>query len=92
MKKFDFVEKLASKLAVNKKEAERLWGVFVDVLKTDVKTEGKFRIFNFGTFSVVHREARNSIVPRTGERIVVPAKKVVKFKSSKAFVDFVNSE
>jgi DNA-binding protein HU-beta len=40
---------------------------------------------NFGTFSVKEMKARNSRNPSTGESIVVPSKKVIKFKIAPAY-------
>lgn len=42
---------------------------------------------NFGTFSIVTRKARNGVNPKTGKKIHVPAKKVLKFKSSNGLAE-----
>jgi nucleoid DNA-binding protein len=44
-----------------------------------------FRELGFGTFSVMARYQREGRNPRTGEKIKIPASKVVKFKAGKTF-------
>jgi integration host factor subunit beta len=45
---------------------------------------GTVEIEGFGTFELVVRKPRTARNPRTGERIAVPAKSVVKFKAAGA--------
>ncbi len=81
-------EELSSdKLSVSKKEAERFCSVITDTLVDVVIKGGKFRFLNFGTFTVVHRPERKGVNPRTGKSVLIPAKKVLKFKASSALVE-----
>jgi DNA-binding protein HU-beta len=43
----------------------------------------------FGTFSVATRSKREGRNPRTGKKIKIPAKKVVKFKAGKTLSEKV---
>jgi DNA-binding protein HU-beta len=45
-----------------------------------MKIGDKVTLVGFGTFSVSERAAREGRNPQTGEKITIPAKKVVKFK------------
>jgi nucleoid DNA-binding protein len=42
--------------------------------------EGRIELRNFGVFEVKQRKPRKARNPRTGEKVMVPAKKVVTFK------------
>jgi DNA-binding protein HU-beta/integration host factor subunit beta len=53
--------------------------VFDGITDTLVR-EGRIELRNFGVFEVKERKPRKARNPRTGERVKVPAKRVVTFK------------
>ena len=87
MTKADFVEMLANKLNVSKKVVEKNLHAISDALVQCIIDEKKFRFLDFGTFSIVAREARKGVNPRTGNKVDIPAKKVLKFKASKSLTE-----
>lgn len=56
-----------------------------DTMKTLLKQDGELKIYNFGSFKVKDTPQTNRINPKTGEKIVVPAKKTVSFEKSESF-------
>ena len=48
-------------------------------------------IRGFGTLSVVQRDERMGRNPRTGETVIVPAHRSVRFKPSKEFIATLNT-
>ncbi len=57
-------------------------GVLDNVIDTIVR-EGHFELRKFGVFRIKLRKAREARNPRTGESVMVPAKKVVVFRAGK---------
>jgi integration host factor subunit beta len=55
---------------------QRLFDGIIDALEK----EGRIELRNFGIFEVKQRKSRKARNPRTGEKVMVPAKKVVTFK------------
>ncbi|MFM9024049.1 MAG: HU family DNA-binding protein, partial [Planctomycetaceae bacterium] len=55
---------------------------FDAIIETLVR-EQRVELRNFGIFQIKKREERTARNPRTGERVVVPAKSVVTFKPGK---------
>jgi integration host factor subunit beta len=55
---------------------QRLFDGIIDTLEK----EGRIELRNFGVFDVKQRKARKARNPRTGEKIMVPAKLIVHFK------------
>lgn len=53
--------------------------VFDGIIDT-LKKEGRIELRNFGVFEVKQRKPRKARNPRTGEKVMVPTKKVVTFK------------
>lgn len=68
--------------------------VFVDaVFKviTDALVAGeKINIAGFGSFEIAERVERMGRNPKTGEEILIPSSKAIKFKASKNLKDSVN--
>ena len=77
---------LAQKVNVADKEVKAIF----EAIKEAVKAGDKVDIAGFGSFQSVERAARTSRNPKTGETVAVPAKKAVKFKTSKTFKDALN--
>ena len=54
--------------------------LFDGIIET-LEKEGRIELRNFGVFEVKDRKPRKARNPRTGEKVMVPAKKVVTFKA-----------
>jgi DNA-binding protein HU-beta len=78
---------LAEKVDLTKKQAAQ----FLEELSTLAYKNAKngFTIPGIGKLVLVNRKARWGRNPRTGEKIKIPAKKVVKFRVSKACKDAI---
>ncbi len=87
MTKSQIVDHLAAKTATTKKVANQ----FVDELVALAHKEAKksFTIPGLGKLIVVDRKKRMGRNPATGETMVIPAKKVLKFRIAKAAKDAI---
>ena len=89
MTKAEFVDKLAEKGKITKKQASEtinlIFGTMADVLVAGEE----IAIPGFGKFSVATRKARTGMNPRTKKKIKIPETKVPKFSSAKALKDSV---
>lgn len=90
MKKQEFINAVAEKLEITKKDAkETVEGVFEVV--EDTLVEGKkVPLGNLGRFEVTERSARKGRNPQTGEEIQIPARNAVVYKASQYAKDLVN--
>lgn len=74
----------------NKKDCETALSAVINAIKKAVSEDGeKVKINDFGTFVAYIRKGRDGRNPATGEKIVIPDKRVVKFTPSKAFKDML---
>jgi DNA-binding protein HU-beta len=81
MNKQGLIEKLAGKLEVTKKDAEKyIDGVFDSIIEALESGEEKVDITKVIRFEVKEQAARTARNPQSGETISVPAKNVVKVK------------
>ncbi|MGY3839462.1 HU family DNA-binding protein [Bacillus atrophaeus] len=91
MNKTEFVGAVAEKLGVTKKEATpKVEAVFNVIVETLTKGES-IKVPGVGTFEVRERAARKGRNIQTGEEILIPASKAVKFKPAKALKDVVKA-
>jgi len=84
MNKGELISQMADDAGITKAQATESYDSFVDAVTKSLQKEGKLTLIGFGTFSCTLRKARNGINPATGEKIKIPAKKVIKFKAGKA--------
>jgi len=89
MTKQDLAEIVSKNLETSKKQSlETINELFEEMTKKLSKGE-EVNIAGFGIFRVVKRAARTGINPKTGEKIKIPAKTVVKFRPSKTLKEAV---
>ena len=80
MNKTDLVNEIAAKAKLNKVDAKAALDAVLESIAQALSNDDKVQLIGFGTFSVMEKEARTGINPRTQEKIEIPARKVVKFK------------
>ncbi len=89
MTKAELVAKIASEVGITKAQVEKAVDGFVSAVSAALSGGDKITLVGFGTFSVGLRSQREGRNPRTGEKIKIPASKVVKFKAGKALSEKV---
>lgn len=87
MTKSKVADYLAGKLDISKKQA----GIFLEELANLAYREAKntFTLPGLGKLVLVNRKARMGRNPQTGQPIRIPAKRVVRFRVSKAAKDAI---
>ena len=91
MNKSDLVRYVSDKTRITETDAGIIIDVFLDGIKSGLKKGQRVTLCNFGAFFIQDRKSRTALDPRSGEKIDVPAKKVVKFQSSKKIYNMVNN-
>ena len=90
MTKAELIAQIADKAELKKKDAENALSAAIEAITGALKAGDKVQLVGFGTFEVRDRKEKESKNPRTGEKIIVPAKKAPAFKAGKALKDAVN--
>ena len=90
MNKTQFVNAVAEKSGLNKKEAEAAVNAMTAVVAEALKAGDKVQLVGFGTFETKKRAAREGRNPKTGATIKIAASKFPAFSAGKAFKDKVN--
>ncbi len=93
MNKGEFVTAMSAHGALTKKDAEHFpehfLTIFADTLRDGLQREARIALPGIGVFTVQERAARMGRNPANGQKIQIPAKKAVKFKTAKEIADAV---
>ena len=88
--KKDLVNLVYMQIGFSKQIAENLIEEFFTLITSNLKSEKKIKISNFGTFSVRKKKSRIGRNPKTKERKNISERNVVLFKPSNEFKRFIN--
>ena len=91
MNKADLINKVAEKSGLTKTKTAEVIDALVETMQTALAEGDKITLVGFGSFNVSKREAREGRNPSTNEKIQIPAKTVVRFKSGKELNESLNS-
>lgn len=80
MNKAELINAMASESGLSKADSKRALDAFISSVGKAMQNGEKVSLIGFGSFTVLEREERTGINPSTQKPMVIPAKKVVKFK------------
>ncbi|WP_212113334.1 HU family DNA-binding protein [Candidatus Shikimatogenerans silvanidophilus] len=92
MKKTDLINILSKKTDISKTITKNFLDNFISIIINSISKKEKVSIIDFGTFLFNKRKERYGVNPKTGEKIKIPAKNVVKFKPGSKFLKFINNK
>ena len=84
MNKSEFVEQVASRSGLGRKEAGAAVEAALATIEDALTRGAEVSITGFGQFSVAERNARQGVNPATGEKIDIAASKAPKFTAGSA--------
>ena len=88
--KKDLVNSVYMQLGFSKLISENLIDDFFQIIIDNLIKEKILKLSKFGTFSIRQKKSRIGRNPKTKENKVISERKVVLFKPSKEFKEFVN--
>jgi nucleoid DNA-binding protein len=89
MNKSDLVERVSEVTSVKRSDVSVVADALFDAVLAGIAEHGQVKISGFGTFFVHQKNARIARNPKTGEKVEVPAKRVPKFKASRAMKEML---
>jgi DNA-binding protein HU-beta len=83
--KGEFIDKVADKASLSKRDAAAAVDAFLASVEEALKAGDSVTFTGFGKFSVSHRAARTGVNPRNpGQKVQIPAATVPKFTAGSA--------
>jgi len=90
--KQDFIERVASKSDLSKRDAGKAVDAFLDTITESLRRGDQITFTGFGKFSTANRAARMGVNPRNpGEKVHIPASTVPKFSAGSTLKQAVKS-
>ncbi len=89
MNKKELIDSISEKSGLKKVDAEKALSAFESSVMETLKKGEKVTLVGFGTFTVSERKERKGRNPKTGEPMVIPAKKTPKFVVGKLFKESI---
>ena len=78
--KADMAEKLYEELGLNKREAKEIVEMFFEEIRSALESGNQVKLSGFGNFDLRDKNQRPGRNPKTGEEILVSARRVVTFR------------
>ena len=92
MTKQEFVDQVASKTNMSRREAQDAVDAVLDSITDTLKSGGEINFTGFGKFSTQHRKERQGVNPRNpSEKVTIPAATVPKFSAGSSLKQAVKS-
>jgi len=89
MNKAELIERVARETKNSKATTESILNSIIGTVVKTVKKGQDVRLVDFGTFCVGRRKERRGVNPQTGEPIIIPARKMPKFRVGRHFKEQV---
>jgi integration host factor subunit beta len=90
MTKAELVDEVSSEAELTRKHSEVIVDAVFSSIVDALQRGDKIELRGFGSFRVRHRGSRTGRNPKTGEGVLVPAKKVPYFKPGKELRELIN--
>jgi integration host factor subunit alpha len=90
MRKADIAELITETAGIQKAEAMEMVEQVLDLIKAMLQEGEVVKIAGFGNFVVRNKGERKGRNPRTGEEIAITPRRVVTFRPSALFKQYVN--
>ena len=90
MTKAELIEEVARVADLSKKQSEIVIDTFINSIVEAFNRHEKIELRGFGSFRIRERPPRKGRNPKTGERVVVPAKRIPYFKAGKELKQLIN--
>ncbi len=91
MNKNELAAQIVQGSDITKSDAVKVIDILIDVVSTELQKDGgKLTLVGFGTLKTINKKKKKGRNPRTGEEIVIPKKRTVKFIPGKKLKEVVN--
>ena len=91
MQKVDIATRIHQQAGISMEEAAKVLDWILELCKTTLQAGEPIAIAGFGKFTVRHKRARRGRNPRTGDAVMISARRVVTFHASNLLKTYMNS-
>jgi DNA-binding protein HU-beta len=88
--KADLIDNVAQEFELSKRQVGEIVDMLLDEITTALQNGEKVQLIPFGSFVVRQRKRREGRNPKTGEKLIIAARKVPAFSAGKSLRDAVS--
>ena len=88
----DIVEYLHTQLGLNKSESKKLVEDFFKEIEDSLANNEEVKISGFGNFELLDKKSRPGRNPKTGEEVMISARRVVTFRAGNKLRKKIDSQ
>jgi DNA-binding protein HU-beta len=88
--KADLIDALSGEFEMSKRQVGEMIDMLLEEIQSALQAGEKVQLIPFGSFVVRERKKREGRNPKTGEKLVIAARRVPAFSAGKALRDAVN--
>jgi len=81
--KAELIAEISKRAGISKAVAEKALNATLDAIKNAISSGSGITLVGFGSFRVQQKNARTGRNPRTGQKMTIPARRVVRFTPGK---------
>ena len=86
------MEYLHTQLGLNKSESKKLIEDFFDEIKDSLARNEEVKLSGFGNFELLNKKSRPGRNPKTGEDVIISARRVVTFRAGNKLRKKIDSQ
>lgn len=90
MNKSEIVQAVVAETNLSQVQAAKVVDAVIGAIKQELAKGGEVALVGFGTFYATQSAERKGRNPKTGEPLIIAARKTPKFRAGKALKDAVN--
>lgn len=90
MNKQKMTDIVSKKTGLTKDKSKKTISAILETFNEALASEGKIQLVGLGTFDVMKRQSRVGRNPKTGDVIIIPTKKAIRFKAGSNLKNSVN--
>ncbi len=90
MNKNELALQMVRDSSITKGEALTVIDKLIEAVSEELKRNGKITLVGFGAFKTINKKEKKGRNPKTGDQIIIPKKKAVKFVPGKRLKDLVS--
>ena len=90
--KYDIVDRIKRSLGFDKQQSKNAVEDLIEIIKFSLESREDVMVSGFGKFQVREKQERLGRNPKTGEKMILDPRKVVRFKYSRKLKAKLNEE
>jgi integration host factor subunit alpha len=91
MQKIEIAKRIHQEAGISEEQAARLLDWILQLLKITLQNGERIIVSNFGSFRVRNKPSRRGRNPRTGDEVMISARRVATFSASPELKAYVNA-